>query len=118
LAHRYQIDRNPEFIPPWTVLATGRIPTKAAELMVLLDCVRQVSACAVAYYRDVYRSLQPVLVPSDEPLVQLGVATGDAADEERLRLAKEMTARMVALGVDMSDAVFAEFKCKPLEAVV
>ena len=28
LAHKYQVDGSPEFIPPWVVVNTGRVPSK------------------------------------------------------------------------------------------
>lgn len=118
LAHRYQIDTNPEFIPPWAIMATGRVPTKPAELLLLLDCVRQVSASACAYYGDIYRSLQPILRTGDEPVPARGVSTGDEAQAERIAMAIAMTDRMVRLGTHMNDPVFAEFTCKPLDAVI
>ncbi len=118
LAHRYQIEANPEFIPPWVVMATGRVPTKPAELLLLLDCVRQVSACACAYYGDIYRSLQPLLRPDGEPTPARGVSTGEEAESERIAMAVSMTERMARLGANMNDPVFAEFTCRPLEAVI
>ncbi len=111
LAHEYQIGSSPEFIPPWVVAGTGTVPTKPAEVLVLLDCVRMASACLLSFYGDVYRELTPVLrVPSESPPPH-GVTTGDEADTERLRLTRQAISAMTGLGVTQNDPVLREFIC-------
>jgi hypothetical protein len=117
LAHRYQIDPHPAFIPPWIVHHTGRVPTKPAEWMVLLDCVQQASAAVMAYYGDIYRGLRAVLHPGQEPETTRGVLTGEEAQAERERLAIEMGRRLAALGVRLDDPVFQEYVCRPPDPV-
>jgi len=113
LAHKYQIDRRPEFVPPWEVLNTGRVPAKAPEMLVLLDCVQQAVACTMAYYGDILRDLAPVLRPSPEGAAPHGALTGEEAQNERIRLALLATERLRPLGVNMNDPVFREFLCSP-----
>jgi hypothetical protein len=118
VAHRYQIDPHPEFIPPWVVINTGRVPSNAPEWILLLECARHVSAAVMAYYGDIYRSLGPVLDPGVESPITQGVRNGDEAQSERLRMAREANERLTALGVDLRDPVFKEFKCRSAEAAV
>lgn len=48
LAHRYQIDPHPEFIPPWVVINTGRVPSSAPEWALLLGSVLERPRTTVA----------------------------------------------------------------------
>jgi hypothetical protein len=117
IAHEYKIGAAPEFIPPWRVLATRTVPVGAAEWILLLECVRQAVACVLAYYGDIYRGLAPVLDPGDEPVVDKGVKDGAEAQAERVRMARDANGRLKALGVDLGDPVFTQFKCRTLSEV-
>ena len=113
LAHKYQIDDHPAFIPPWAMYRTGRVPSRAAEWLLLLDCVRQASAAVMAFYGDVYRTLAPVLDPGTQLVPIKGARTGDEAEQERYDLAARMNEQLLNLGVRLDDAVFREYECRP-----
>lgn len=113
LAHKYQIDRLPELIPPHVVLRTQQVPTDPSELLLLLDCARLTTAAVMLYFGDIYRSLAPVLDPGNEPAALRGVRGGDAAQAEREHLAREIDRRLEALGVLRDGATAQEFMCAP-----
>lgn len=115
IAHNYQLGSNPEFLPPWVVLHTGRVPANAAEWLLLLDCVRFAVAGVMAYYADIVRGLDPVLDPGLEPPLKKGVKNDTEAQAERVKLAIEGDNRLEELGVDLCDPVFQRFKCRPLK---
>lgn len=116
LAHKYQVHRNPEFIPPWVVLNTGRVPSKAPELMVLLDCVKNIGFAVAAYYGDIYRELKPVLIPPPETESSHGVQTGEEAQEERTRIAIEAEKALQPFQLMRDESLVREFTCDPPSA--
>ncbi len=113
IAHRYQIGNEPEFVPPWAVINTGRVPSHAAEWFLLLECVRFAVAGVLAYYGDIIRSLDPVMDPGPDPPTERGVSDGSQAQAERIALANEGDNRLKELGVNLRDSVFERFKCRP-----
>ena len=111
LAHRYQIGDRPEFIPPWVLLRTGRVPSKPAEWFVLLDCVRMASATVMAFFGDIPIELDPALDIGEEPSAPHGLEDPDDADVERRRLSRLMDQRMRDAGVDLRHPIFRTLIC-------
>ena len=113
LAHSYRVRREPEFVPPWVVLHSGRVPVGPPEMILVLECVRLAVAGVCAHFGDIYMTLSPVLYPGEEPLQSGGALDGAAAQAERVRLASEVNDRLKHVGVDLNDPVFREFRCTP-----
>ena len=113
IAHGYRIGSNPELVLPWTVINTGRVPSHAAEWLLLLECGRFAVAGVLAYYGDILRVLNPVLDPGPDPEIEQGVQDGAAAQAARIEMATEGNRRLEELGVDLHDPVFQRFKCRP-----
>jgi hypothetical protein len=115
LAHRYQIGDRPEFIPPWVVLRTGRVPSKPAEWFVLLDCVRMASATVMAFFGEIPIELDAANAIGEEPEVPHGLSDPDDADVERRRLSQLMDQRMREAGVDLRHPIFRTLICRGAE---
>lgn len=72
-------------------------------------------AGVLAHFGDLYRQLAPTFDVGSEVQSTRGVQDGAEAEVERRRLARELDARLEAIGVNLRDTVFKEYRCPPPE---